>query len=415
MVKKQYKWKDGAKLDEHSRRKHKILREYFSQYLSVRCRNPLQSQFRVAVIDGFAGGGIYADGSKGSPVIFIEELRGAVERINLFRASQGLVPLAIECLLVLNDENVDAVESLRSKIPPLAAEIRENVPQLHLRIELYNDKFEAVYPKIKALVQAGRFPSTVFNLDQCGHSKVERSTLVDIMTSYRSPEIFYTFAIKSLLAFLSQHDKGLLSKQLDPLGIASSDLEQLEPLMAKANWLGAAEGMVFETFKNCAPYVTPFSIHNPDGWRYWLIHFANNYRARQVYNNVLHENQTLQAHFGRSGLRMLSFDPVHETGSLYLFDGLGREQARQQLLIDIPKVVAESGDAMTVLDFYQAVYNETPAHADDIHQSIIDNPELEVLTPGGGERRKANTIDTEDVLKLKGQRSFFPLFIKREK
>jgi hypothetical protein len=45
---------------------------------------------------------------------------------------------------------------------------------------------------------------------------------------------------------------------------------------------------------------------------------------------------------------------------------------------------------------------------------------LEVITEqGGGERRKANTIKTSDILRLKQQRSFFPVFFddqdKRER
>jgi len=57
MVEKPYKWSEGAKLEEHSRRKHKILREYFYEYLKVRCQNPKQQRFRLAIMDGFAGGG----------------------------------------------------------------------------------------------------------------------------------------------------------------------------------------------------------------------------------------------------------------------------------------------------------------------------------------------------------------------
>ncbi|WP_374309740.1 three-Cys-motif partner protein TcmP [Dongia sp.] len=414
MVRKAYDWKGGAALDEHSKRKHKILREYFAQYLTVRCSIPRQSQFRLAIVDGFCGGGIYKCGSKGSPVIFIEELRYGIERINLNRASQGLGALEIECLLIFNDAERDAIELLKDNIASLLGEIAQNVPKLHLRVECLSDTFEGAFYRIKELLQIGRFPNTIFNLDQYGHSRVELATLRDIMNSFRSPEIFYTFSIQSLISFLHQFDREKLLRQLSPFGLKNDDLGDLDPLMSKAQWLSSAERLVFETFKGCASYVTPFSIHNPKGWRYWFIHFANNYRARQVYNNVLHGNSSAQAHFGRSGLQMLSFDPSHETGSLYLFDDSGRAQALQQLMVDIPRIVADSGDAMKVLEFYQATYNETPAHADDIHKAIIENPELEVLTPAGGERRKANTIDTEDILKLKSQRSFFPLFIKRE-
>ena len=56
MVEKPYQWPEGAKLEDHSRRKRKMLREYFFNYLTVRCQLPQQERFRVAVIDGFAGG-----------------------------------------------------------------------------------------------------------------------------------------------------------------------------------------------------------------------------------------------------------------------------------------------------------------------------------------------------------------------
>ena len=48
MVAKPYDWADGATLEDHSRRKHKILREYFFNYLAVRCQLPQQTRFRLA-------------------------------------------------------------------------------------------------------------------------------------------------------------------------------------------------------------------------------------------------------------------------------------------------------------------------------------------------------------------------------
>ena len=63
------------------------------------------------------------------------------------------------------------------------------------------------------------------------------------------------------------------------------------------------------------------------------------------------------------------------------------------------------------MEFYESIYNLTPAHADDVHAAIIESPELEVITPTGGERRKANTVGVNDVIKVKTQRSFFPMFL----
>lgn len=73
---------------------------------------------------------------------------------------------------------------------------------------------------------------------------------------------------------------------------------------------------------------------------------------------------------------------------------------------DIPRHISENGDTITAEDFYLSIYNETPAHKDDIHQAIMDNPDLEVITSNGGERRKAHAIKSEDTIHLKRQRSF---------
>lgn len=409
MVEKPYSWKDGATLEEHSKRKLKILREYFARYLEVRCQLPQQARFRLAVVEGFAGGGRYNCGTAGSPLIFIEQLRCAAEAFNLKRSSKGMAALDIECLLILNDEEREAVEFLETHAEPLLAAIKAEVPKLHLQGVYLSKPFEEAYPEIKAMLERGRYRNVVFNLDQCGHSDVKFQTIADILDSFVSAEIFYTFAIKSLLAFLRKSNPALLKTQLEPLGVQSDDLNALEGLMSKQSWLGSAERVVFKAFSSCASFHSPFSIHNPEGWRYWLIHFANSYRARQEYNDVLHQNSNAQAHFGRSGLNMLSYDPSQE-GALYLFDLPGREQAKEQLADDIPRLVTEFGDALGVGSFYEAIYNATPAHMDDIHAAMIASPDLQIVTRAGGERRKANTIEPTDIIRMKKQRSFPKFF-----
>jgi three-Cys-motif partner protein len=322
-----------------------------------------------------------------------------------------MAQLEIECFLVLNDNDPATVGLLKANVEPLLAAVTQEVPRLHLHVEYRSGPFENVYPEIRQLLIQGGYQNVLFNLDQCGSSHVERSTIADILSSFSSAEIFYTFAIASLLAFLNKANPNLLKVQLGFLGVSSADLSSLEGHMSNAQWLGAAERLVFESFRSCAAYVSPFSINNPDGWRCWLIHFANSYRARQEYNNILHQNSTMQAHFGRSGLHMLSFDPRDDANSLYLFDFSGRSAAKEQLLEDVPRLVAEFGDVVSVGQFYGSIYNMTPAHTHDIHAAMIENPDLEVITEQGGERRKASSIGPSDTLKLKRQRSFFPMFL----
>ena len=406
MVEKVYAWSSGAELDDHSRRKHKILREYLADYMAVRCVLPMQTRFRLAIVDGFAGAGRYKCGSPGSPLIFLEVLTQSIERLNIERAAQGKAKITFDVLLILNDALPDVIELLKTNIAPLVAEARTSLPNINLDVQFLSQPFVEAYPTIRAHLKDKGFESNVlFNLDQCGHSKVSMEALNEILSRYPSAEIFLTFAIQTLLTYLRKDSRPHLEASLKPFGVKSSELDDLNEIAAKQEWLGAAERIVFQAFKNCGAYTSPFSINNPSGWRYWMIHFANSYKARQVYNEVLHRNSSTQAHFGRSGLKMLSYDPRDE-GSLYLFDQQDRENAVEELYDDIPRVVANFGDTIGVSDFYQTVYNETPAHRDDIHNAIMLNPDIEVVTPSGNERRKAHTIKTEDVLKLKPQRSF---------
>ncbi len=403
----------GAELDEHSKRKHKVLKEYLTEYLRVRCQHPNQERFRIAIVDGFCGAGVYGCGTPGSPLIILDVLKTAATTLNIERNVQGLRSIQIDVLLILNDVAAEAVELCKESTAPYLAEIKDSQRYLSVDCRYFSQDFELAYPEIKQLIKScGHNSNVFFNLDQCGHSQVLTKTISDILSSYPSPEILLTFAIQAFLTYLPRSDKEELASRLARYGVSLKTVDDVEECQSDHTWLGEAERTVFETFRGLGAYTSPFSINNPIGWRYWLIHFAKNYRARQVYNDVLHKNSSSQAHFGRSGLNMLSYDPDQE-GSLYLFEAADRERATIELHDDIPRAIANFGDAVEVGDFYQSIYNHTPSHSDDIHQAIIENPDLSVITQKGGERRVSNTIRTDDVLKLKPQRNFFHILFPK--
>lgn len=412
MAKKDYNWEDGAVLDDHTARKHKILKEYFTQYLITRCVHPMQGFFRLAVVDGFSGAGLYKCGSYGSPLIFLDVLNEVSNQINIQRTADGMRPIQIECYIILNDSESSAVDALRENTAGLLGEIHTNNDKLHIKVEYLNEKFSNIYPKIKNAIKRVGYSNVLFNLDQCGYSKVNVEIIEDIMSSWGSVEAFLTFSIETIKTYLSvDEDKNsVLMGHPELRKEIYSYLQDGGDVINKKDWMGFAEQIVFERLKSCATYVSPFSINNPKGWRYWLMHFANRPAARRVYNNILHENASYQAHFGRSGLQMLSFNPAEET-NMYLFDGDSRVSAKEALHEDIPQLMDFHGDVMSVEDFHLTIYNQTAAHSEDIHSVLIESDDLEVLTPAGNARRTANSIKVDDVLRLKTQRSFFPMFI----
>ncbi len=290
---------------------------------------------------------------------------------------------------------------------------RAAVPELHIQAHYLIGSFARSLEGIQTLLALGAYTNIIYNLDQYGYSGVDLATITALMQASRSTEIFFTFAIQAMLSFLSPKGAEAANAQLRRLGLMAEDIADPEFVLSKRQWLGAAERIIFQALAGCAPYVSPFSINNPNGWRYWLIHFANSYRARQVYNDVLHANSGSQAHVGRAGLNMLGYDPRDDDSMLYLFDTAARAAAKEQLLVDVPKIISDDGDAVRVIDFYERIYNVTPAHSDDIHDALIMSGDVRIVTKNGGERRKGSSISPEDVVKLKNQRTFFPSFLKR--
>lgn len=410
MTKKTYDWNNGAIYEEHTRKKHAVLRKYLREYLVTRCQSPYQQQFRLIIVEAFAGGGLYACGSPGSPLIFVDELAESVKEINLIRARRGLQLVSIECLLLLNDKEPEVIENLKKNIAPLLAQVKEAASFLTLKLEYSSVPFEKWYIPLVNRINHAKCRNVIFNLDQCGYNGVSGTVISDIMTRWRSAEVFLTFAIESLLAFLTnKNNYGSLAFDEQLRQRMNTLRADTNNLLTKQEWMGSAELIVHSYFRSCAPYVSPFSINNPGGWRYWLMHFANSHRARQVYNDVLHNDSAVQAHFGRPGLRMLSYDPTDEC-RLYLFDDDSREASKEALADEIPTLLAESGDAMLISEFYESAYNETPAHTDDIHEMMIENPDVEVVTEAGGNRRKPTAIRQTDTIRLKSQRSMFFMF-----
>ena len=404
-------------LRNHSQQKLNILRNYIAEYLKIRCQIPQQSRFRLAIIDGFAGGGKYEGGEHGSPLIFLELLIEKTKSINIDRAVKNMAQIQFECLLIFNDKSRDAIEELKRNTAEMIASSevgRRN--DLKIKPIYMSEEFEQVYPKIKKYLASERIHRNVFfNLDQCGTTGVLRETIKDILTSYQSAEVILNFSIESMLTYLSRNNLTYLIKALDRHGLSLKDVENVSTSANNKDWRAAIEKLVFDSYRDCGPYCSPFAINNPEGWMYWLLHFANRPKARQVYNDLLHEIPKVQAHFGRAGLNMLLYDPRNE-GQDYLFSNDDRQRARDELYNDIPKVISEFGDAISVSEFIRSISNETPSHSMDILQVISDNPDLTVLTDNGRERRSPNGIRPTDTLILNPQQSLFlmPPFTPRK-
>ena len=82
-----FDWSGGPpELDIHGKAKHEILREYIISYLKVVCQQQRMPEFKIALVDGFAGGGVYKGEREGSPLVLLRAVDEAKFLINNSRA-----------------------------------------------------------------------------------------------------------------------------------------------------------------------------------------------------------------------------------------------------------------------------------------------------------------------------------------
>jgi len=83
-----FKWhpnEPSPEIQPHSKAKLKVLRRYLRAYFDRLNVNPQREEFRLDLVDGFAGGGTFLDRGDvipGSPLIMLEEARSAQIRLN---------------------------------------------------------------------------------------------------------------------------------------------------------------------------------------------------------------------------------------------------------------------------------------------------------------------------------------------
>src|SRR5580698_10028245 len=106
MSRSPYGWEPGSPppiVQQHSVAKHDILRAYLGAYIRTLVADPKRDEFRLVLVDGFAGGGLYRHAHTGkevlgSPFIMLDAVKEADAAINAERRKQ--VKLNIEYFFI---------------------------------------------------------------------------------------------------------------------------------------------------------------------------------------------------------------------------------------------------------------------------------------------------------------------------
>ena len=133
-------------IQPHSKAKLRVLRSYLEAYFDRLNVNPHREEFRLDLIDGFAGGGLFRDGNTilpGTPLIMLEETDAARQRLNRSR----LKPLRIDCRFYFVDKKPAHTDHLRKTLSDRGYRLADH--NIEVRTGLFESELDAILKSIQ--------------------------------------------------------------------------------------------------------------------------------------------------------------------------------------------------------------------------------------------------------------------------
>lgn len=421
MAERRYDWRNGpAEIQQHSIAKHNVLRSYLSEYFQTLVAAPGQQEFRLTIVDAFAGGGLYVhqdtrEPVKGSPFIFLEAVREANFKIN--RDRRNLVDLKVDYFFIDEDRRACA---------HLDKVLREEGfgDQIGSTVQIRNARFQDEVTNIIDFIakKSPRNGRSIFSLDQYGYKDVPTDLIRGIFARLPRAEIILTFAVDSLLNFASSN--GITQDLLASIGVPDVLQGRTwdEIKSSDKDWRFFVQSSLYRSLvSRCgAKHWTPFFVRNKQGHGdYWLIHLSQHHRARDVMTEVHWAHNNYFIHYGGAGLemfQMIGYDPGSDaafkgqSGLGFEFDDVARKASIAALNEQIPHRVYAHDDGVSFGELFISTCNESPASAAIYRSSIgelMKQGIVEVITAGGGARKSAKTLDASDRILPPRQRRLF--------
>lgn len=406
-------------LDPHSKVKHQLVRDYLYQYINVLMANAKIPRLCLTLVDGFAGGGLYTDGSDiapGSPLIMLKTVQEATAYLN---ASRTQTPREIDTQYHFVELNPRGFEHLK-----YALNGEGHGPRIGRDIALYNRPFESVCGDIIAAAAKRKGGQrAIFLLDQYSYDDIAMPTVRSIFENLEGAEVILTFNVDSLLTFITDSEQfHTITRRigLEPY-INWKDIARLK---AGSQWRQIIQRQISHGIWKAsgARFMTLFFV-TPRGsrpWSYWLVHLSNAYRANDVMKNVHwdHGNSfghSLEAGFFEIGYQAnkdveVTFQTEMDFSEASAFDTLLRERSIDTLKDMLPRMIHQNPNGLVFEDLLCQIANQTNATEkivkESLHEGVLTH-DVRAVIKGGGFRTKGTSIHAKDILVPHRQRSIF--------
>jgi three-Cys-motif partner protein len=416
VTEKHYEWsltEDYPVIKQHSIAKHDILHAYLVAYIQTLVSHPSQEEFRLTLIDGFAGGGVYrhVDDNReiqGSPFRMLKAVEEAGFLVN--RERRKRVTFHLDYFFI--EENRGAFEVLNRELErrDYGHLMGQHIYPLH---SCFQDQAAPIIEFVKR--KSHKAARAIFLLDQYGYSDVPAQLIRDIITELPGSEIILTFAVDALLNFVS--DTPTTQKLLEKIGVPEvlrgRRIEDIKS--SERDWRLFIQSCLYKDIVEAcgARFYTLFFIRSSRGHGdYWLIHLSQRPRARDVMTRIHWEKNNHFIHYGGAGLDMfqaLGYLPEKDgsyTGQTTLdemgfcFDEPAKEVSIDTLTEQIPRLIYPDPEGMTFAELFTATCNSSPASSRIYRQALerlLQLKDIEVISHNGERRKSSNIHDTDRI------------------
>ena len=371
------------RIEEHSKTKLQVLRNYLKAYFDTLNNNPAREEFKIDLVDGFAGGGIFQSNGEivaGSPLIMLEESEAARKRLNENRSKL----LRFDCKYYFYDVKKAHTDHLKKALDDRGYDITDE--KFVIQNCAFADALEGTIEEInRRQPKAGR---AIFLLDQTGYSQVPLSQAAQIFRKLPNAEIILTFAVDALINFLNLNPTFI--KLVSPIELTKEQIINLIAMKKGEGGQALAQRALRQHIRTAigATYDTPFFIRPEQSHRaLWFLHLSRHPTARDVMIQRHWELENKFVHYGPGDIDILGWDALNSgTLDLFNFSELDAEQLQNQLPDSLVRKLytLASDHPITVNEFRHVIANQTAARFIDIDRAIATlhrENEIQIVTP----------------------------------
>ena len=243
-------------------------------------------------------------------------------------------------------------------------------------------------------------------------------TVRTIFEELNNPEILLTFAVDSLIDFLST--KTDETRALMNIDLGREDVRTLMDMRNSEGWRYLIQNGLYQHIqvRTGARFYTPFFIHSVESHRsYWLLHLSNHRQARDEMGKLHWRLNNCFQHYGGAGFHALGFDPSQDLrqGFLnFMFDDDALRRSEAAVLQQLPPMIhaanAGSGNGLAVETLFTGNCNDTPVTSEILSRQLIrlrEEGELFIFAEDGAKKPRSKSVAWSDRLVLPRQRSMF--------